>query len=306
MQRFNEGAKEIKILLTGATGFLGSSILRELVKYRYDVVILKRSFSNMQKIQELNDYFRSYNIDEFSVDAIFETEKNFDVLIHCATNYGRNQEGASEVLKSNLVFPLQALEAAVNNSVKLFINTDTSLSKLSSVQGYMQNYILSKKQFLDWGHLYSNTEKICFVNLVLEHLYGPGDDSSKFIAFLIENFKNKVENIDLTEGEQFRDFVFIDDVVDAYLTIISKADKLLGFNEFEVGSGNEVKIKELVKLTKELMNSDTNLNFGAVKYRDNEVMFSKADTSNLMKLGWEPKYDLRSGLEKYISKILKA
>lgn len=290
----------MKILLTGTTGFLGSNILKSLIENNYEVVILKRSFSNLNKIEHLINHFVSYNIDEININEVFQMEKNISTVIHCSTNYGRNNESTSAVLQSNLVFPLEVLEASVNNGIKLFISTDTSFSKLDVVEGYMQNYILSKKQFLEWGRIYSVTHGFTFINLVLEHMYGHGDDPSKFIAYLIDSFRKNVNEIDLTEGEQIRDFVYIDDVVNAYLTIISKADELIGYHEYEVGSGHGVKIKELVKLIKELMKSETKLNFGKLKYRDNEVMFSEAEIAPLIKLGWIPNYDLKDGLVNYI------
>lgn len=290
--------------MTGATGFIGSNLLKGLIKHHNEIVIIKRSSSNLKNIEAFGGYFRTYNIDNISIAQIFDAEKGIDAIIHCATNYGRNHEKPSTVVNVNLIFPLALFESALNNGVKFFINTDTSLNKTNNTKGYMQKYILSKKQFLDWGKLYSMAGKINFINLVMEHIYGPGDDSSKFIAFLIESFKNNIESIDLTEGEQYRDFLYIDDAVDSYLTILSKMDKLLGYNEFEVGSGNVVKIKELVKLAKELMKSETILNFGAIKHRENEVMYSKADISDLLKLGWAPQYDYISGLKKYISSVL--
>lgn len=292
--------REIKVLLTGATGFLGSNILKRLCNVNYDVIILRRSFSKLDNIEEIEGGFRAYNIDEISIESIFEKEKNIDIIIHCATNYGRNQEMPSTVLKSNLIFPMEILEIAARKGSKIFINTDTSLSKLDKVQGYMENYILSKKQFLEWGKLYAENKKLLFVNLVLEHIYGPGDDSSKFISYLIKSFKNEAESINLTAGEQYRDFIYIEDAVDAYLTVITKINEISGFIEFEVGTGNEINIRELVELIKELMDSNTMLNFGAIKYRENEVMTSKADISSLLNLGWEPKFDLKMGLRKYI------
>lgn len=292
----------MKILLTGATGFLGSNILRRLVKEKFDIIILKRSFSNVDKIKNLENFYKSYNIDQVSFESVFDKEKDIEVVIHCATNYSRNHEKSSEVLESNTKFPLKVLEYACNNGVKLFINTDTSLSKIGIIRGYMQDYILSKKQFLDWGRLYAETKKISFVNLVLEHVYGPGDDPSKFISYLIESINDNSESIDLTSGEQYRDFIFVEDVVDVYLTIIKKRNDLLGYSVFEVGSGNEVKIKDLVELIKKIMKSKVVLNFGAIKNRENEVMSSKANINSLLNLGWKPRYDLNKGLRKYISK----
>ena len=94
----------------------------------------------------------------------------------------------------------------------------------------------------------------------------------------------------------------INDVVNAFMIILKHmSSQKNGFYEYEVGSGSNVKIKSLVKLIKELSKcEDTKLNFGAIRYRGNEIMASTIDISNLLKLGWKPQYTLESGLLKTI------
>lgn len=77
----------MKILLTGATGFLGSYILERLIKSDYDVVILKRSFSDTWRINHLLDQVISYDIDKVSIDQPFIDNK-IRAVIHTVTNYG--------------------------------------------------------------------------------------------------------------------------------------------------------------------------------------------------------------------------
>jgi nucleoside-diphosphate-sugar epimerase len=293
----------MKILLTGATGFLGSHILLECINQGIQVVVLKRSYSDMHRIEECNGKYVSYDIDKFSLTDIFEQETNIDVIIHCATKYGRNNEKIIDILKCNISFPLQLLEIAIDNNIKAFINTDTSLGKLQLYKGYMQNYILTKKQFLEWGKMLSETKKIKFINMRLEHIYGEGDEDSKFTSFIIHNLLNNANSIDLTDGEQIRDFIYIKDVVSAYSTIISSIDNLNNYHEYEVGFGEKTKVKDFVITAKRIIQSNTLLNFGVLPYRENEILYSVADISKLQELGWNPRYNMQNGIEEYISKL---
>ncbi|EDM2890084.1 CDP-abequose synthase, partial [Salmonella enterica subsp. enterica serovar Typhimurium] len=70
------------------------------------------------------------------------------------------------------------------------------------------------------GHYYANMHDISFVNMRLEHVYGPGDGENKFIPYIIDCLNKKQSCVKCTTGEQIRDFIFVDDVVNAYLTIL--------------------------------------------------------------------------------------
>jgi CDP-paratose synthetase len=119
---------------------------------------------------------------------------------------------------------------------------------------------------------------------------------------ILKEMLNNSDKINLTTGEQKRDFIYIDDVVNAFIVIIKHIfSQKKGFYDYEVGSGCNVKIKSLVELIKELSGCEvTKLNFGVIPHRRNEVMSSSVDISNLLKLGWKPQYTLKSGLLKTI------
>jgi len=122
------------------------------------------------------------------------------------------------------------------------------------------------------------------------------------VTHVVQDLVNNAEKIDLTPGEQKRDFVYIDDTVDAFLRIIRHSGTLgPGFSEFEVGSGSPVTIREFVELAKGLAgNTRTILNFGAIPYRENEVMNCNADTTAISRLGWGCTVPLREGLKRTI------
>jgi CDP-paratose synthetase len=280
--------------MTGATGFLGSNLLKKLIHANYNIIVLKRSFSNTFRISDSVHKIKYYNIDETNPEDIF-TENKIDIILHCATNYGRREIDPSSLIQANLTMPLQLLELAKKNRVSCFINTDTILDKRVS------HYSLSKSQFREWLGLYAQ-ELIC-INVALEHFYGPHDDNSKFVPYIINNILNNVNKIDLTQGKQKRDFIYIDDVVSALVMIIKNIGKFKkGFLNYEIGTGKSVEIQKLVRLVKKIAeNNNTILNFGALPYRENEIMNSKANITEIGKLKWKPEFTLEEGLQRTIS-----
>ena len=127
-------------------------------------------------------------------------------------------------------------------------------------------------------------------------MYGPDDDASKFTTSVLHACHDHVEALALTAGEQRRDFVFIDDVVDAYATLLRRAPELASSESIDVGSGTAPTVREFVETVHALCRSKTRLDFGAQPYRPNEAMHCRADLTRMRQLGWTPQYDLRSGL----------
>lgn len=281
------------ILLTGATGFLGSYLLKAFIKNGFEVIALKRGTSNIYRIEEYLNQIILYDIDKTELSVIFENHK-IDIVVNTVTNYGRKDTKISSIVDTNLIFSLKLLEESVNNNVKAFINTDTLLEK------NLNPYTLSKAQFVDWMQFLS-TKRTKMINVKIEHMYGLLDDENKFIYWLINQLKQNVEKLDLTSGIQKRDFIYIDDIVSAYATIIQNINTLSNFEEFELGKGESLEVKFFIeKIYRELSNTQelsTKLNFGAVPYRANENMNMEANIAKLKTLGWKPMVSLENGIQ---------
>ncbi len=288
------------ILLTGASGFLGSHLLEALLRHGHKVVILKRATSNTWRIQHLLERIKSYDVDVEPLEVAFEQQR-IDAVIHTACHYGRNAERLDRVVESNLVFGLRVLEGALRGGAKAFLNTDTFFNSGAGLQHHLSAYTLCKKQFVEWLHLHS--EGIQVVNLKLQHVYGGRDESTKFIPWVVSQLKDKAPVIKLTKGEQLRDFVYVDDVVSAYLTVLNAKLGLPKFSSFDVGSGVLTSVRSMVESIKKTNDrisrgDETKLEFGALPYGQGEIMTVDVDNSSLRRLGWVGKVSLQEGINR--------
>lgn len=289
-----------RVLLTGATGFLGSRLALTLLNLGHEIIVLKRKGSDVQRIKSLMTRVVFYDVEDVDFATLFSAHGQIHAVIHTATCYGRAGEGASKIAEANIVLPLRILEAAALCKVGIFINTDTMLLK------NLNDYALSKAQFQEWGKALSVRKKIRFVNVKLDHFFGPGDADSKFTTHVIKSCLANVPELDFTLGEQKRDFIYIDDAVAAYLKVFEHA--ILSnenFLEYEVGSGNSVSIKDFVALVKRVTHSATRANFGRLSYRENEVMDCQVNIESLKAIGWKCRVDLALGIELTIRDLRK-
>jgi len=222
-------------------------------------------------------------------------QETIDIIIHTATFYGKNKESVSDMAHANLFSAFELLNKAIENNCGLFINTDTVLER------FVNLYALTKSQFRDW--LFMRSSEIKVVNMKLEHFYGEGASNTNFITSMIRLLSENKESIDLTKGEQRRNFIYIDDVISAYKTILNNGAHLIdNYTDIEVCTNETISIRELLSLMKETLNSSTLLNWGALNYRNKELMESNSDNSELLKLGWSPRYSINEGIKKTIDK----
>lgn len=288
-----------RVLLTGATGFLGSHILGALLNKGHEVVILKRSSSDIYRIQDKIDNIISYNVDLQPLNLAFE-EQEIDVVIHTAGQYGRDDCSIAKIIESNVMFGAKLLDACQKYNTDIFINADTLL------QPCVNNYSLSKKHFSDW--LKQCSDKVQIINMRLEHMYGTKDDNNKFVVWVLSQLKNNVAEIKLTLGEQKRDFIYVSDVVSAFLAVLDKNKTLPRFSELEVGTGQSISVREFVERVlffyqKSNRKSQTKLLFGAIPYRKGETMSVNVNITSLKKIGWQSKVSVDEGLVRIIKEL---
>ena len=284
----------MNILVTGSTGFLGKKITSRFIENEWHVGILLRgggienSYNNIGVITKCKE--NGINI----TNVVPIEDFNPNIIVHLACCYGRQGEKLSLMNDVNVRLGLRLIESVLSkdsNSL-LFLNAGTSLNPEIS------NYALSKHQFSQWGKSMALSEgaRLNFIDVRIQQMYGENDDRSKFSGNVIEACRNNEPKIDMSPAEQYRDFIYVDDVVFAFETIIKNAASLNQYEVIELGSGNAVRLRDFAELVRSISGATTVLNIGATQYRKGEQMYSVADLSRMNEFGWNPKYSLRSGI----------
>jgi len=285
------------VLLSGATGFIGSHLVEALIKHGYTVIALRRQNSDMSKLGVRYSAIWWYDI-KCGIEQAFVDHK-IDYIIHLATNYGRGADSVVELLTINLLLPCKLMELAEQNQIKLFVNTDSFYCKAKAKNCILlPQYVLSKKNVISWAKLI--LRKVRFVNMRLEHVYGPADSKYKFVSYVMDQIKAGQAEIALTSCEVRRDFIYVKDVVEAYLTILTGYEKLPGFSCVEVGTGIDCKVRHFLNEMSALLGSSIRFDFGGLPDRQGEMEYSVAENSILRSLGWRAKYGIKAGLKEML------
>jgi len=218
-----------------------------------------------------------------------------DVVINTIAIYGREGEKLDSLVDANISYPSMLLSVAVEHEVKTFIHTGTSLSDQVSL------YALTKNSFVKVAKMHDN-RVTQFIDIALEHFYGPGDDGHKFATWVLEKCISN-DGLQLSSGVQQRDFIFIDDVLSAYETILLNRSNIGHIETISVGSGSVISVRHLVETIHKYTKSKSTLEFGVVPMRESELMYSCADIQKLSELGWNINYTLKQGLNMMVGDL---
>jgi len=274
---------KIKILLVGASGFIGKNVYEQL-NQKYNFVFLVRS----KKPEFANNQQFIYNdLDELKNEKI-------EMIINCAVSY--SEEKVSSLIESNILLPIKLIDM-FENSIKLFITFDSFYTKFDN--NPMLNYSNSKNSIREWYKKFSHLK---IINLKLEHVYGRFDSKKKFIPWLIDNMiKNKT--IKLSECKQKRDFIHVDEIIKLINEVIIKRDKFnIGYTEMEVGTGKSIEIKKFVLSLLEITKSTSKIFFGQKQFKG-EIQDSYSDFNTIPEfIEWKPEISLKKSLNKTLNK----
>lgn len=292
------------ILITGGTGFLGSQLTRVLSS-KYQVAITVRSSSNLFRIRDLvaSGQVRLVNVNEVDIRDLF-IEGGVTAVIHAATQYGRGLQGIisdhQEIMECNIELPLRLSFLCKEFNVSKYINIDSFYShsnQLGTLSIYSQSKRLLREEL-------SSVSKLSVINLVCQHIYGPMDNPDKFVTCMARSLISNDGRVDLTQGNQIRDFVFIDDVVSAVEILLdSETLPVDSYLSVECGTGIPTSIQDFMLLLKKITGASTKLNFGALARAEGESDYCVADPFVLKNLGWDTKTSLEQGLRKVVDSL---
>lgn len=292
-----------RALVTGATGFVGSNLVRKLVSQGWHVDVIVRSSSDLRLISDVTHVVKVINYDGCMETLSFIVENSRpDIVFHLASLFLSNHRSdqIEELIGSNLHFGLQLMEAMANSGAKLLINTSTSWEHYQGDEYNPVNlYAATKKAFKQLQKFYIEAKGFRVITLKLFDTYGPNDVRPKILNLLIKAAKED-ESIGVTPGDQELDFVYIDDVVESYLLAAERllSSKVTDHEEYGVGTGQTMSLKKVVVLLEEKLGKKIRVKWGERPYATREVMSSIDDYKTIE--GWLPKVCLPVGLEALI------
>ncbi len=282
----------MKILILGATGYLGSKLSRSFIEKGYAVFGTKREKSNVTQFSDVAKYMKWITVDLRDIDVTMDSI-GFDWVVNAVCNYGKNNVLHDNVLAANLEFPLQILNLAADKGIKNYLTIGTGLPDDFNM------YSFSKKQFGEIGKYYAENHNVNFNNVKLEMFYGYDEPVTRFLPSII-NAMLTGKDVNTTVGSQHRDIISINDVIYAIDSIIISS--LSGYNEIAVGTGVAPTISEVVDFIWNETGRLVTVNKGAIPVRENEPDCI-ANTELIASLcDWKP-VDWHIGLRKMISEI---
>lgn len=291
------------ICLTGATGFIGSNLLKSLqAQGGASISAIARSQESCDRIKSLNvDFY----LDDGDTDHLIKyfQERKFDTVVHLASLYLKDHQSQQieNLISSNVLFGTRLLEASVKSSVRSFINTGTFWQHFNNkVYSPVNLYAASKQAFEMIARYYQESSNILFATLYLNDTYGPGDTRKKILN--IWKAMKEGDRVDMSPGEQSINLLHIDDAVRGYLRLIYLAQRGKLSKDaaasYVLKSNEEVTLRQLAVLFEQISKKKLNINWGGLPYRDREIMTIWDGGATVE--GWEPLVSLKEGLKEFI------
>lgn len=292
----------MRILITGINGFIGQNLARSLIKRGHSITGISRN--KKCKVKGVI-YYSGSVLDKRLVER---ASRNIAVIIHLAalTSHEAIVRNKFETLETNLAGTKNILDAFLKskNSRKFLyassgkvygkiINLPISEDHPTSPQNILGKGKLITEKLIDF---YSNKEKE-FIIFRIFNIYGPGQRKNFLIPTILEQLKTGKKEIILGDVEAKRDWVYIDDVVRAFiLAVEAKAHN--GLHIFNICTGFSSSASQIIKLISKIKGIDIKVKVNPLLIRQDEMKDEYGSYDKAKKyLGWNPKISLKKGLE---------
>ena len=299
-----------RILVTGAAGFVGAALTRRLLAEGHDVHMVSKSTTVPWRLAGVEHDLHQHEVDlrdEERVRAVIASMRP-EVVYHMATHGAYpSQTDADGIIQTNILGTWNILKALERIDYEVFVNSGSS-----SEYGF-KDYAMRETDLLEPNSYYSVAK--CAQTLLCQHVaktesrpittfrlfsvYGPFEEPSRLIPTLIRRCLAG-EDLTLVDPEIARDFVYVDDVVDAYL----RTDKLaqLRGEIINIGTGVQSPIRLVAELILQHTGARVACHWGAMRARIWDAKTWVADcTKSTRLLGWRPTTMLSAGLEQTIA-----
>lgn len=287
------------ILITGATGYIGSNIARHCLDLGASVSIIIRKGSSLSYLEDIKNKLNIFVYDgDIPSLEDFIKKNNIEIVMHLASLYitEHKTNEVEDLIDSNIKFGAILLEAMKNVGVKYLINTSTTWQHYKNESYNPVNlYAATKEAFEDILKYYVEKEYIRAITLEIFDTYGPGDNRGKLLNNLYK-YSEEGQELFMSEGYQKLDLVFIDDIVYGYIRAMEiLLNEEVKYKRYGLFTNNSRSLREIVSLYEIVKGVKLNIKWGEKSYREREVMKPAYKADKLP--GWSAQMGLQVGIE---------
>jgi UDP-glucose 4-epimerase len=303
----------VRVLVTGATGFIGSHLSRRLVNGGAQVHALTSTVSSVYPVRlvDIRDRIRLHggNLNDFGAMASVVEQVDPQIVFHLGayTHVGKSWERVDECIQTNIHGTVNLLQALARTEYNRFIYTSTSevygdievpFSEDASVRP-LSPYSVSKYAGERFCRMLERGRSWPIVVVRPFNAYGPAQSPDRIIPeIIVKGLRG--ERLAMTDGLQTREFNYVEDLVDGFL-LAATVEGVEG-EVFNIGGGEEVSMRRIAETVLGLMGNPIIPEFGALPDRPTEIWSMRSDVSKARsRLGLGPARSLKDGLEETIA-----
>ena len=300
----------MKVLVTGASGFVGACLTRRLMGMGHEVHVFVRQTANMWRIADIVPHIVLHDVDLRDADAVGQTVNSIrpSNILHLATYGGFSyQNDVDAIYGANFMGTINLVHACEKVGFDRFIHTGSSSEygmktepmKEMDLLEPLGDYAVSKAAATLFCCSEALQKSLPIVTLRIFSPYGPWDDPQRLIPYVIAALHNG--NVPaLSNPASVRDYIFIDDVIDAYLAVMSAS--ITAGETYNVGSGRQTSIGEVVDRIVRAIGTGIRPMWGAEYPKRPEPGVWVADIGKIQAhFNWKATTSLSDGIQQTIS-----
>ena len=302
-----EQQKHPEILVVGGSGFIGSHIVDRAMQMGWNVTALHHSEAIRHKKAGVN-WIRADIADKLSLREALTDKSDFNYVVNCGgyINHAPFFQNGRNVLEAHFSGVMNLVEILDRSCLRSFVNIGSSdeygnipaPQKENDPASPISPYSMGKYATTAFLKMLAETESFPATTLRLFLVYGPGQDQKRFLPQIISGCLNN-DSFPVSAGEQLRDFLYVEDLVDAVFATFN-TDAARG-QVLNIASGTAIPIKNMIEHIR-LKIGAGEPQYGKVPYRPNENMALYADVSKAAAiLNWRPATSPDKGLDETIS-----
>lgn len=300
-----------RVLLTGASGFVGANLARRLILEGHEIHLFLRQGYAPWRLNGISAQCKLHLLDLGDPDQVRAEVAAVqpDWVFHLAA-FGAysSQTSLRQMIETNLMATVNLLDACAAVGFEVFLNTGSSSEYGFKDHAPNENeclepnssYAVSKAAATHYCHAITRSKNLNLATLRLYSVYGPFEEPTRLIpTMIIEGLQGRLPP--LVNPQVARDFIYVEDVLNAYLLAAQHPTTIAG-KVYNIGTGLQTNLEQVVELTRRSLSIPIQPQWGTMDDRKWDTSVWVADHARISKdLGWEPAYSFADGFQQTVN-----